>query len=46
MIINGGNTFEHSPAISISVSADDQKETDMLWSAFTVYGGKESRCGW
>ena len=46
MIINGGNEFEHSPAVSISVSTDDQKETDMLWSALTANGGKESRCGW
>ena len=46
MIINGGNEFEHSPAVSISVSTDDQKETDMLWAALTANGGKESRCGW
>ncbi|HIG22207.1 VOC family protein [Henriciella sp.] len=46
MVLNGGPMFEHSPAASISVLADDQSEIDRLWDALTKDGGKESMCGW
>ncbi|RIJ27484.1 VOC family protein [Henriciella algicola] len=46
MVLNGGPMFEHSPAASISVLADDQTEIDRLWDALTKDGGKESMCGW
>lgn len=46
MVLNGGPMFEHSPAASISVLADDQAEIDRLWDALTKEGGKESMCGW
>ena len=46
MVLNGGPMFEHSPAASISVLADDQAEIDRLWDALTKDGGKESMCGW
>jgi predicted 3-demethylubiquinone-9 3-methyltransferase (glyoxalase superfamily) len=46
MILTAGEMFEHSPAASISVLTKDQAETDRLWSALLVGGGKESMCGW
>jgi len=44
--INGGPHFTLSEAVSISVSTEDQAETDRLWQALTADGGAESRCGW
>ena len=46
MVLKGGPMFEHSPAASISVLADDQAEIDRLWDALTKDGGEESMCGW
>lgn len=46
MTLNGGQRFEHSPAASISVLAQDQAETDRLWAALTADGGSEGHCGW
>lgn len=46
MTLNGGPLFEHSPAMSISVTTKDQEETDRLWSALLADGGQESQCGW
>ena len=44
--INGGDHFQHTPAISFQVATDTQAETDRLWAAITGDGGAESRCGW
>jgi len=44
--INGGPHFTLSEAVSISVSTEDQAETDRLWQALTADGGSESQCGW
>ncbi len=44
--INGGPYFQLSEAVSISVSTEDQSETDRLWQALTADGGAESQCGW
>ena len=44
--INGGPHFKLSEAVSISVSTEDQAETDRLWEALTAEGGAESQCGW
>lgn len=46
MIINADSEFKHSPAVSISVYTENQKETDRLWTALIANGGKESMCGW
>ncbi|WP_375201174.1 VOC family protein [Hyphococcus sp.] len=46
MILNGGPMFNHTPAASISVLTKDQAETDRLWNALVVDGGKESMCAW
>ena len=46
MLLNGGPTFTHSEASSISVLTEDQEETNRLWNALTADGGSESQCGW
>lgn len=44
--LNGGANFTHSPAISLSISAQDAAEVDRYWSALLANGGHEGRCGW
>ena len=44
--LNGGPHDKFNDAISFSVSCEDQKEVDRLWSALTAGGGKPIQCGW
>lgn len=44
--LNGGPMFPQTEAASISVTTEDQAETDRLWEALTADGGSESMCGW
>ncbi len=44
--LNGGPHDRFNDAISLSVSCEDQKEVDRLWSALTADGGKPVQCGW
>jgi predicted 3-demethylubiquinone-9 3-methyltransferase (glyoxalase superfamily) len=44
--LNGGPQFKHSEAFSFQIATDNQKETDLYWSAIVSNGGKESACGW
>ena len=43
--LNGGPEFKFTPAISLFVSCDTQKEVDTLWAKLSD-GGKEVQCGW
>jgi predicted 3-demethylubiquinone-9 3-methyltransferase (glyoxalase superfamily) len=43
--LNGGPQYAFTPAISLLVDCEDQKEVDNLWSKLTA-GGKEVQCGW
>jgi predicted 3-demethylubiquinone-9 3-methyltransferase (glyoxalase superfamily) len=43
--LNGGPQYTFTPAISLLVDCEDQKEVDHLWSKLTS-GGKEIQCGW
>jgi len=44
--LNGGPTYQLSPAFSMYVSCKDQAEIDHFWSALLADGGEPSRCGW
>lgn len=44
--LNAGPTYQLSPAVSIWVKCDDQKELDRIWNAILKNGGKEQACGW
>ncbi len=46
MGLNGGPRYELDEAVSISVSTEDQAETDRLWDALVADGGSELWCGW
>ena len=44
--LNGGPTFKHTEAFSLSIVTDDQAETDRYWNAIVGNGGQASACGW
>jgi len=46
LALNGGPNFQFTPAISIIVNCEDQKEIDTLWGKLTADGGREVQCGW
>jgi len=43
--LNGGPMYQFTPAISLSVACEDQREIDYLWDALSS-GGSPGRCGW
>lgn len=45
-LLAAGPTFKFTEAISLTISCEDQKETDYYWNALTQNGGEESVCGW
>jgi len=45
MALNGGPSFQFTPAISLSVSCADQAEVDRVWNALSD-GGSPQQCGW
>jgi predicted 3-demethylubiquinone-9 3-methyltransferase (glyoxalase superfamily) len=44
--LNAGPSYKLSPAVSLWVKCDDQKELDRIWDAILANGGKEQACGW
>ena len=46
MLLNGAPHYKLSPAFSLSVSTEDQAETDYYWHALLEGGGQPSQCGW
>ena len=45
-ILQAGPHQEHNNMMSISVTTNDQADTDRLWDALTEDGGQELQCGW
>ncbi len=45
MALNGGPTYELTPAISFVVNCTDQAEVDYYWDRLGD-GGKDVQCGW
>ncbi|MEN3952086.1 VOC family protein [Iodidimonas sp. SYSU 1G8] len=43
--LNGGPHYQFTPAISLSVTCEDQAEVDRLWAALCD-GGTPVQCGW
>ncbi|MGZ8449243.1 MAG: VOC family protein [Candidatus Deferrimicrobiaceae bacterium] len=43
--LNGGPIFTFSPAISLVVNCETQKEIDNLWEKLSA-GGEKEECGW
>src|SRR5437667_1895315 len=43
--LNGGPQFSFTPAISLFVNCETQREVDELWEKLSQGGAKE-RCGW
>lgn len=43
--LNGGPHYTFTPAISLFVNCETQREVDELWEKLSA-GGEESRCGW
>lgn len=44
--LNAGPQFTFSPAFSISVICETQREVDEYWDKFMAAGGKGVACGW
>jgi predicted 3-demethylubiquinone-9 3-methyltransferase (glyoxalase superfamily) len=44
--LNGGPQFTFTPAISLFVNCETQKEVDELWNKLIAGGGSGQRCGW
>jgi predicted 3-demethylubiquinone-9 3-methyltransferase (glyoxalase superfamily) len=45
MALNGGPMYQFSPAISLFVNCETQREVDELWEKLSE-GGKIQQCGW
>lgn len=45
-LLAAGPAFQFTEAVSLTISCEDQEETDYYWNALTADGGAESQCGW
>jgi len=45
LLLNGGPSFQFSPAFSLFVSCETQAEVDEYWEKLSA-GGREVQCGW
>lgn len=45
MALNGGPMYKFTPAISLFVNCQTQKEVDELWEKLSA-GGQKVQCGW
>ncbi|NUO50971.1 MAG: VOC family protein [Polyangiaceae bacterium] len=44
--LNGGPHYKFTPAVSLFIACEGQKEVDRIWDALLAGGGKPSQCGW
>ena len=44
--LNGGPQYQHTEALSLSISCADAQTVDHYWDGLTANGGKEGQCGW
>jgi predicted 3-demethylubiquinone-9 3-methyltransferase (glyoxalase superfamily) len=44
--LNGGPTYQFTPAVSFVVNCETQDEVDHYWDKLAADGGKEVQCGW
>lgn len=44
--LNGGPHYKATPAYSMFVRCENQREVDRLWKKLLAGGGQEDRCGW
>jgi predicted 3-demethylubiquinone-9 3-methyltransferase (glyoxalase superfamily) len=44
-VLNGGPKYKFTPAISLFVNCETQKDVDDLWEKLSA-GGRTDRCGW
>jgi predicted 3-demethylubiquinone-9 3-methyltransferase (glyoxalase superfamily) len=44
--LNGGPQHKFTPAVSLFVSCEGQKEVDRIWDALLAGGGRPDHCGW
>jgi predicted 3-demethylubiquinone-9 3-methyltransferase (glyoxalase superfamily) len=44
--LNGGPIYQPSPAFSLVVACETQREIDSYWKKLTAGGGKPIQCGW
>lgn len=45
-LLNGGQRFKFTEAVSFMIDCDGQEEVDHFWNTFVDNGGEESMCGW
>ena len=44
--LNGGPIFKFTPAISLFIRCEAQREIDELWENLSADGGQKGQCGW
>ena len=46
VLLNGGPTYQLSPAFSLFITCDSADEVDYYWDALLADGGRPDQCGW
>ena len=45
-LLNGGDGYKFTEAVSFVIACKDQAEVDYYWDRLTADGGAESKCAW
>ena len=46
VLLNGGPSYQLSPAFSLFITCDSADEVDYYWDALLADGGRPDQCGW